>query len=133
MSPGLVVTGEDSHSRGRGFKYQHQILDGHFSHYFLYNLHCLFVKTNKRKRGREWPNKNIKESPPARPGAIQRRPKPFLCVFVLPFELAYYVLRRKEKKKCFNDENRSIFMCHNQRIVVRCDVEHKFFLVKAFT
>ena len=30
MSNGLVVTGEDSCSGGRGLKYQHWILDGHF-------------------------------------------------------------------------------------------------------
>ena len=33
--PGLVVTGDDSCSRGGGFKCQHQILDGHFSHWFV--------------------------------------------------------------------------------------------------
>ena len=33
VSPGLVVMGEDSHLRGRGFESQHQILDGPFSHY----------------------------------------------------------------------------------------------------
>ena len=29
-SPGLVVMGGDSHSRGREFESQHRILDGHF-------------------------------------------------------------------------------------------------------
>ena len=31
-SPGLVVTGGDSHSEGRGFESQCCILDGNFSH-----------------------------------------------------------------------------------------------------
>ena len=31
-SPGLVVMGGDSRSKGRGFESQRQILDGHFSH-----------------------------------------------------------------------------------------------------
>ena len=33
-SPGLVVMGGDSHSKGRGFEYRYRILDGHdiFSH-----------------------------------------------------------------------------------------------------
>ena len=43
-SPGLVVMGRDSHSKGRGFDSRRRILDGHFSHF-----------TNKRKRGRGWP------------------------------------------------------------------------------
>ena len=29
-SPGLVVMGRDSRSKGHGFKSQHRILDGHF-------------------------------------------------------------------------------------------------------
>ena len=32
-SPGLVVMGRDSHSKGRGFESQHRILDGHFFTY----------------------------------------------------------------------------------------------------
>ena len=36
-SPGLVVMGNDSCSRGYGFKSQSRILDGHFSH-------CIVVK-----------------------------------------------------------------------------------------
>ena len=50
--PGLVVMGDNSWSRGRGFESRHCILDGIdiFSHW------CLFAKTeNKRKRGRSWP------------------------------------------------------------------------------
>ena len=49
----LVVTGEDSRSRGCRFESQHWILDGHFSHLFVEKLLCMFGKTkNKRKRGR---------------------------------------------------------------------------------
>ena len=33
-SPGLVVMGSDSHSKGHGFKSQHHILDGHFFTYY---------------------------------------------------------------------------------------------------
>ena len=31
-SPGLVVMGRDSRSKGRGFESRHRKLDGHFSH-----------------------------------------------------------------------------------------------------
>ena len=34
-SPGLVVMGADSCSKGCGFKSQHRIFDGHFSHLFV--------------------------------------------------------------------------------------------------
>ena len=34
-SPGLVVMGRDSCSEGRGFEFQHRILDGHFHNYLL--------------------------------------------------------------------------------------------------
>ena len=34
-SPGLVVMGGDSCSKGRGFESQHRLLDGHFSHLFV--------------------------------------------------------------------------------------------------
>ena len=37
-SPGLVVMGRDSRSEGRGFKSQHCILDGHFSHIFFVKI-----------------------------------------------------------------------------------------------
>ena len=37
-SPGLVVMGDDSCSRGHGFESQHQILDGHFSHLFVVKI-----------------------------------------------------------------------------------------------
>ena len=38
-SPGrLVLMGGDSCSKGRGFKTQHHILDGHFSHLFVVKL-----------------------------------------------------------------------------------------------
>ena len=55
-SPGLVVMGDNSCLKGRGFESRHRVLDGH-----IFTLicckHCiLFVKTeNKRKRGRVWP------------------------------------------------------------------------------
>ena len=32
-NPGLVVMEGDSHSRGRGYKSPHQILDGHFTRF----------------------------------------------------------------------------------------------------
>ena len=32
VSPGLVVMGRDSRSKGCGFESRHRILDGHFSH-----------------------------------------------------------------------------------------------------
>ena len=58
MSNGLVVTGEDSCSGGRGLKYQHWILDGHFSHYKLY---WLFEKTgNEQKEAEDCVLKHIK-------------------------------------------------------------------------
>ena len=53
-----MVMGDDSCSKGRGFKSQRCILDGHF---FKLNcckncIVCLFEKTeNKRKRGRGGP------------------------------------------------------------------------------
>ena len=37
-SPGLVVMGGDSCSKGRGFESQHPMLDGHFSHLFVVKL-----------------------------------------------------------------------------------------------
>ena len=58
-SPGLVVMGDDSWSKGRGLESWHHILDGIDIFYIdlLYKLYgCLFEKTeNKRKRGRGWP------------------------------------------------------------------------------
>ena len=52
-SPGLMVMGGDSHSKGRGFESRHRILDGHF---FTYICHVCLKKTkNKQKRGRGWP------------------------------------------------------------------------------
>ena len=54
-SPGLVVMGRDSSSKGRGFEYQHPILDGHF---FGYNCckngndDCLKrLKLNEKEAG----------------------------------------------------------------------------------
>ena len=42
-SPGLVVTGGDSCSVGRGLKSLHYILDGHFSHIFVVKIVMMFV------------------------------------------------------------------------------------------
>ena len=57
-SPGLVVMGDDSCSTGRGFEFQHRILNGHFVT-LIYCKIVLFEKTektkNKRKRGLVWP------------------------------------------------------------------------------
>ena len=57
-SPGLVVMGGDSCSKGRGFESRRRILDGHniFSHIFVVKI-VMFVwrDKNKWKRGREWP------------------------------------------------------------------------------
>ena len=53
-SPGLVVMGGDSWSKGREFESQRRILDGHDIFYIalLLKLYCLFEKTeNKQKRG----------------------------------------------------------------------------------
>ena len=41
-SPGLVVMGDDSCSRGHGFESRCRILDGHFSHWFVIKI-VLFV------------------------------------------------------------------------------------------
>ena len=52
-SPCLVVIGDVSFSRGRGFKSQRWILDGHFLTLIFckYWIVCLFEKTeNKRKK-----------------------------------------------------------------------------------
>ena len=52
-SPGLVVIGGDSCSKGREFESQHHILDGHFSHLFVVKI-VMFVlkrpKINDKKR-----------------------------------------------------------------------------------
>ena len=54
--PGLVVMREESCSEGCGFKSQHWILDGHFSHLFVVKI-VMFVWTDiiKRKRDRGRP------------------------------------------------------------------------------
>ena len=41
-SPGLVLMEGDSCSSGRGFEYQHHILDGHFSRLFVVKI-VMFV------------------------------------------------------------------------------------------
>ena len=38
MSPGLVAMGGGSCTEGRGFKSQHHILDGHFSHILVVKI-----------------------------------------------------------------------------------------------
>ena len=37
-SPGLVVLGVDSCSKGRQFETRHRLLDGHFSHFLLQKM-----------------------------------------------------------------------------------------------
>ena len=56
ISPGVVVMGGDSCSRGCGFEFQHPILDGHFSHWFVVKI-VIFVwkHENKTKKSRGWP------------------------------------------------------------------------------
>ena len=49
-SPGLVVMGDDSCSKGRGFKSLRRILDGHFSHWFVVKIVCLKRPQTKEKR-----------------------------------------------------------------------------------
>ena len=53
-SPGLVVMGGDSRSKGHGFESRHHILDGHFSHWFVVKI-VLFVwkrpKINEKEAG----------------------------------------------------------------------------------
>ena len=58
---GLVVMGDDSCTRGRGFESQHWILDGHFLAFICCKncILCLFEKRPKiRKRCWGWPIKN---------------------------------------------------------------------------
>ena len=52
-SPGLVVMGVDSRSKGRGFESQRRILDGHFFTLICCKncIVCLKKTENKRKRG----------------------------------------------------------------------------------
>ena len=53
MSPGLVVMGGDSVSKGRRFRSKHHILDGHFSYLFVVKIACLFEKTKINKKESE--------------------------------------------------------------------------------
>ena len=47
-SPGLVVMGGDSCSKGRKFESRHHILDGHFSHLFAVKIvMCVCKDENK--------------------------------------------------------------------------------------
>ena len=51
-----MIIGRDSCSEGRGFKSQHGLLDGHFSHLFVVKIVKFVSKDeNKRKRGRRCP------------------------------------------------------------------------------
>ena len=55
-SPGLVVMGRDSRSKGRGFESRHHILDGHFSHIHSCCKNCNSVclkrpKINEKQAG----------------------------------------------------------------------------------
>ena len=55
-SPGLVVMGGDSCSRGHGFESQHHILDGLFSHFFVIKIEMFVWKDeNKQKEARDGP------------------------------------------------------------------------------
>ena len=55
-SPGLVVTGDDSCSRGRGFESRRRILDGYFSHWFFVKIVvCLKRPKINEKGGLRWP------------------------------------------------------------------------------
>ena len=57
-SPGLVVMGGDSHSKGHEFESWHRILDGHFFTYIgckNYNDVCLKRLKISNKRGRGLP------------------------------------------------------------------------------
>ena len=51
-SPSLVVMGDDSCLRGRGFESRCRFLDGHgiFSHGFVVKLYCLFEKTENKQK-----------------------------------------------------------------------------------
>ena len=46
-SPGLVVMGGDSRSKGHGFKSRHRIVDGHFSHIFVVKICNVCLKRPK--------------------------------------------------------------------------------------
>ena len=47
-SPGLVVMGGDSCSKGHEFKSRHRILDAHFSHRYVFEVK--FVMCLKRQK-----------------------------------------------------------------------------------
>ena len=55
-SPGLVIMGGDSCSKGREFESQHCILDGHISHLFVITI-VMFVwkDKNKQKKAEDGP------------------------------------------------------------------------------
>ena len=50
VSPGLVVTGGDSCSKGHGFESQYHILDGHFSKLFVVKIVTFVWKDEKETR-----------------------------------------------------------------------------------
>ena len=49
-SPGLVVMGDNSCSKGRVFESWRPILDGHFSHCFVVKILLLFENTNNKQK-----------------------------------------------------------------------------------
>ena len=51
-SPGLVAMGDDTCSRGCGFKSQHQVLDGYFFTLICCKncIVCLFEKTENKQK-----------------------------------------------------------------------------------
>ena len=55
-SPGLVVIGGGSCSKGHEFESRHHILDGYFSHLFVVRIVMFFVKTKiNEKEAKEGP------------------------------------------------------------------------------
>ena len=58
-SPGLVVMGDNSCLKGRGFESRRHLLDGHFFTLICCN-NCIEKTENIRKRGRVGPFKKIK-------------------------------------------------------------------------
>ena len=50
-SPGLVIMGEDSCSKGFGFESRHRMLDGHFSHKFVVKVVLTFVGKDQNEAG----------------------------------------------------------------------------------
>ena len=89
MSPGQVVMGGDSCYRGHGFKSQHRILDGHFSHFTEKN--CFQEDRNKRKEALFKLQKNVAFASAATPGFDQ-----------ISKNSDYFFSKRKEIKFALN-------------------------------